>query len=77
MFVDSNTLEALQIFKQEAHPSRLGIGTSKEGLSLFGIMNEAKTPAGRRLLRYDVCHPSPHCTGRLLMVGLSRTGNGS
>jgi DNA mismatch repair ATPase MutS len=51
LYIDQNTLDALQLFKCEQHPSQLGIGSTKEGLSLFGLLNQAKTPPGRRLLR--------------------------
>src|SRR5690242_17720372 len=37
--IDSNTLQALQIFACDDHPSVLGKGKAKEGLSLFGIMD--------------------------------------
>jgi DNA mismatch repair protein MSH5 len=49
--MDSNTLNSLQIFSNEDHPSYLGSGRSKEGLSLFGIMNYCKSPGGKKLLR--------------------------
>lgn len=29
----------------------MGIGTAKEGLSVFGLLNTCVTPMGRRLLR--------------------------
>ncbi len=29
----------------------MGIGTAKEGLSVFGLLNKCVTPMGRRLLR--------------------------
>eukprot|EP01064_Diplonema_japonicum_P007985 TRINITY_DN15560_c0_g1_i2.p1 TRINITY_DN15560_c0_g1~~TRINITY_DN15560_c0_g1_i2.p1 ORF type:complete len:801 (+),score=175.12 TRINITY_DN15560_c0_g1_i2:1346-3748(+) len=50
--IDANTIEALQIFKIVAHPSsHHGIGSSKEGLSLFGLLNLCKTKMGSEVLR--------------------------
>jgi len=53
MMIDDQTFSALQIFTKEAHPSvyKSGGSGSKEGLSLFGIMNRTKSQAGFRLLR--------------------------
>ncbi|CAE1256771.1 MSH5 [Acanthosepion pharaonis] len=44
---------ALQIFQQESHPSvyKSGLNSSKEGLSLFGILNRCKSQIGSKLLR--------------------------
>jgi DNA mismatch repair protein MSH5 len=51
MRADSNTLKALQIMKEEFHPNWLkGKGRSKEGFSLFGLLDRTVTPAGRRKL---------------------------
>ncbi|KAL7087938.1 hypothetical protein ACP275_13G098900 [Erythranthe tilingii] len=49
--VDSVAHEALQIFQTDKHPSHMGIGRSKEGFSVYGMMNKCVTPIGRRLLR--------------------------
>ncbi|KAH6778517.1 MUTS-like protein 5 [Perilla frutescens var. frutescens] len=49
--VDSAAHEALQIFQTDKHPSHMGIGRSKEGFSVYGMMNKCVTPMGRRLLR--------------------------
>ncbi|KAL4579994.1 hypothetical protein LXL04_016166 [Taraxacum kok-saghyz] len=49
--VDSAAHEALQIFQTDKHPSHMGIGRSKEGFSVFGMMNKCVTPMGKRLLR--------------------------
>ncbi|CAA3014557.1 DNA mismatch repair MSH5 [Olea europaea subsp. europaea] len=48
---DSAAHEALQIFQIDKHPSHMGIGRSKEGFSVYGMMNKCVTPMGRRLLR--------------------------
>jgi MutS domain III len=40
-----------QIFQEERHPSAMGIGSSKEGFSVFGSLNCCVSPVGRRLLR--------------------------
>lgn len=43
---------ALQIFKKIDHPSAFKMGSgSKEGLSLFGILNRTRSRPGKRLLR--------------------------
>ncbi|XP_057980785.1 DNA mismatch repair protein MSH5 [Malania oleifera] len=49
--LDAAAHEALQIFQIDKHPSHMGIGRSKEGFSVFGMMNKCVTPMGRRLLR--------------------------
>ena len=41
----------VQIFQQEHHPSAMGVGQSKEGLSVFGMLNKCITAMGRRLLQ--------------------------
>lgn len=41
--VDPGTLAALQIFQEERHASQMGIGTSKEGFSVYGIMQRCVT----------------------------------
>ena len=43
LLLDPGTLNALSIFRQESHPSLMGIGTSKEGFSLFGLLNRCVT----------------------------------
>ncbi|WCJ32950.1 DNA mismatch repair protein MSH5 [Euphorbia peplus] len=49
--LDAAAHEALQIFQIDKHPSHMGIGRSKEGFSVFGMMNKCVTPMGQRLLR--------------------------
>ncbi|XP_050216357.1 DNA mismatch repair protein MSH5 isoform X2 [Mercurialis annua] len=49
--LDAAAHEALQIFQIDKHPSHMGIGRSKEGFSVFGMMNKCVTPVGQRLLR--------------------------
>lgn len=51
LHLDLNTLSSLHIFMTDNHPSALGKGKAKEGLSLFGIMNRCQSPVGRRLLK--------------------------
>ena len=59
MCIDPNTLEALQIFKKVSHPSaHHGIGSSKEGLSVFGIVNVCKTKMGSTILRQWMLSPT-------------------
>ncbi|KAJ7535261.1 hypothetical protein O6H91_12G025400 [Diphasiastrum complanatum] len=49
--MDEATSYSLQIFQMDKHPSHMGIGKSKEGFSLFGMLNKCVTPMGHRLLR--------------------------
>ena len=59
LLVDTTSLSALQVFKRLAHPSaHNGIGASKEGLSVFGILNTCKTRMGTETLRDWLCHPT-------------------
>lgn len=52
MMVDMESARALQIFKTERHPSaQLQIGNSKEGLSVYALLNNCRTAMGKRLLR--------------------------
>lgn len=37
LHINANTAAAMSIFESEFHPSRMGLGTIKEGLSLFGM----------------------------------------
>lgn len=56
--IDAATLKALSIFSQDEHPSRMGIGASKEGFSLYSIISQrCNTPMGRRLLRSWMARP--------------------
>lgn len=41
--VDGPTLAALDIFREEEHPSAMGIGASKEGVSVFGLLQRCVT----------------------------------
>ncbi|XP_031553158.1 mutS protein homolog 5-like [Actinia tenebrosa] len=59
MIIDDNTYSALQIFRKESHPSVYKQGTSsKEGLSLFGVMNRTRSSLGSRLLRIWFMRPT-------------------
>ncbi|XP_077862967.1 mutS protein homolog 5-like [Saccoglossus kowalevskii] len=59
VLVDDNTYSALQIFHKEHHPSiyKFGGSGSKEGLSLFGIMNRTKSVIGSKMLRLWFLRP--------------------
>ncbi|KAL8291271.1 hypothetical protein RQP46_002249 [Phenoliferia psychrophenolica] len=50
LHITTDALSSLQIFHAESHAS-VHSDKTKEGLSLFGIMNTARTPLGRALLR--------------------------
>ncbi|KAK3841818.1 MAG: DNA mismatch repair protein MutS, partial [Linnemannia gamsii] len=59
MYVNRNALSSLQIFEDESHPSmHSGIRGRKEGLSLFGLLNQTKTSQGRYLLKQWLLRPS-------------------
>ncbi len=54
LLLDPGTLSALSVFHQETHPSLMGIGTSKEGFSVFGLLNRCVTQmVGRTGARCD------------------------
>ena len=56
--IDSATLRALSIFSLDDHPSKMGIGSSKEGFSLFSIIStRCCTPMGKRLMRAWMSRP--------------------
>ncbi|KAK3089281.1 hypothetical protein FSP39_002315 [Pinctada imbricata] len=59
LVLDDTAFSALQIFEKESHPSvyKVGQGSSKEGLSLFGIMNRCKSPTGSKLMRLWFLRP--------------------
>ncbi|GAA6050088.1 hypothetical protein NBRC10513_001384 [Rhodotorula toruloides] len=57
MHINSDALTSLQIFCEESHASAHSRST-KEGLSLFGIVNIAHTPLGRALMRQWFLRPS-------------------
>lgn len=51
LMLDPTSMEALQIFSQERHPSAMGIGSNtKEGYSVFGVLDRCTSQAGKRLL---------------------------
>jgi len=60
MYVDSQTLDALQVFQEDRHPSAIrGQGRAKEGLSLYGLVEPlAASYAGRATLRRWLQQPS-------------------
>ena len=56
--VADDSRKALQIFESDNHPSAMGISGGKEGLSLFGVMNDAESIVGRRLLKRWFLQPT-------------------
>ena len=53
MRVSRETVDSLQIFKPESHPSVFKLGRGfREGLSLFGISDRCRSKVGRAELRY-------------------------
>ncbi|KIY45215.1 hypothetical protein FISHEDRAFT_67145 [Fistulina hepatica ATCC 64428] len=57
MQINADALRSLQIFEEESHAS-VHSNKTKEGLSLFGIINTTKTRLGRALLRTWFLRPS-------------------
>lgn len=57
LLVDAVTLESLQIFKSENHPSSHNIGPDKEGISLFRLLDKTVSTCGRKLMRQWVSRP--------------------
>lgn len=57
MQINADALSSLQIFENESHAS-VHSDKTKEGLSLFGILNNTKTTLGRALLRTWLLRPS-------------------
>ncbi|KAI8804753.1 muts domain V-domain-containing protein, partial [Cladochytrium replicatum] len=59
--VNMDAMCSLQIFCNEAHPGMHSKRT-KEGLSLFGLLDNTRTPAGRALLKQWFLRPSRDIT---------------
>ncbi|KAH9157823.1 hypothetical protein AeRB84_000378 [Aphanomyces euteiches] len=58
MFIDSNSLKALQIFSEEHHPSQVkSWEKSKEGFSVFALLDNTYTKSGRNVLRQWLLRP--------------------
>ncbi|WAR62693.1 hypothetical protein PtB15_15B280 [Puccinia triticina] len=57
MHLGNDVIQSLQIFDQEAH-ANLHFSKTKEGLSLYGILNECITHNGKQLLRNWLLRPS-------------------
>jgi hypothetical protein len=59
MYVSSDTLGALNIFATEHHPmaAAKGRGNSKEGVSLFSLLDRTKSRTGRQRLREWMLKP--------------------
>lgn len=57
-FIADESRKALQIFESDNHPSVMGISGGKEGLSLFGVMNDAESIVGKRMLKRWFLQPT-------------------
>ena len=57
MQINSDALHSLQIFDNENHAS-IHSDKTKEGLSLFGILDSTKTALGKALMREWLLRPS-------------------
>ncbi|KAJ1487315.1 muts domain V-domain-containing protein, partial [Baffinella frigidus] len=49
--IDAQTIQSLQILHQDRHPSAAVNGKAKEGLSLFSLLDNTRSPLGRQMLR--------------------------
>ncbi|CAM9190733.1 unnamed protein product, partial [Chrysoparadoxa australica] len=59
MRLDAATLSSLDVFQEERHPNVLkGKGRSKEGFSLFSLLDSTQTNPGRRCLKQWLRKPS-------------------
>jgi DNA mismatch repair ATPase MutS len=56
--IADDSRKALQIFESDKHPSVMGISGGKEGLSLFGVMNDAESIVGKRMLKRWFLQPT-------------------
>ena len=57
LLVDPVSMAALHILQEERHPSKMGIGQSKEGFSLLSMLNGCVGVPGRRLMRLWFLRP--------------------
>lgn len=58
LHLDSNTLSSLQIFHEEKHPNVIsGRGRSKEGFSLFALLDQTRSRPGRSCLKEWMLKP--------------------
>jgi DNA mismatch repair protein MSH5 len=62
-FINSDTLQSLQIIQTESHPNSHSQGPNsygaKEGLSVYGLFHHlARTPQGKQLLRQHFLRPT-------------------
>lgn len=56
--VDALTMRALHVFAPQRHPSAMGIGSTREGFSLYGMLSHyTQTGTGRDLLRLWLARP--------------------
>lgn len=51
MHIDAVTFSALQIFQVDSHPSAVKTGRSKEGFSLYSLLDRTRSITGRRILK--------------------------
>jgi DNA mismatch repair ATPase MutS len=58
IIIADDSRKALQIFESDKHPSAMGISGGKEGLSLFGVMNDAESIVGKRMLKRWFLQPT-------------------
>jgi DNA mismatch repair protein MSH5 len=55
--VDYNTLQSLQIIKEDAHPSNINLNRSKEGLSVLSVLDNTSTPQGKKKIKEILLRP--------------------
>jgi hypothetical protein len=68
LLLDGPTLAALDVFHEEEHASAMGIGTSREGVSVYGLLQRCVTPMVRVLEQQRaipvLSHAFEHTWGR-------------
>jgi len=57
VYLDKNSYNSLQIFRRVSHPSAYKI-SSREGLSLYRVLNRTATHIGQKLMKTWFCRPT-------------------
>ncbi|CAG8583268.1 1562_t:CDS:10 [Funneliformis caledonium] len=58
LHINADALCSLQIFEDESHPNMHMQAKSKEGLSLFGILNNTRTSLGKKMFKQWFLRPT-------------------
>lgn len=69
MRIDPSVTKSLHIFSEEAHPNIVkGKGRSKEGFSVFGLLDRTRSLCGRKRLKYFSSIRSPPPVSTLSLI---------